>query len=174
MIYLLLLVLLTSCCAMGTPTQPRYTHDKSQVALNVQSVRVVINDPSNTAEQSGLSSAFRSWERKRFRTIGSSGTLLVTVSTKESPDVECGQNALILQKRRVTVSVRVMESEIYEDVNLAIETSRTNNDLPSHQPSKGSAAWAEYMTNLVNSIDTQIIHGLRRYAPKLFPHNHWG
>ena len=160
------LLLLSSCAALHTPSKPRYTHNTQSLPLSVNAIQISIQDSSVACDQSGLSEALREWAQKRFRPMAATGVMELVVSTEPIAPCISGDG---IDSRTVVVSVRVRDSELYDTVRLQVKTYRTNNKFGSEPPTPGSAVWSEYMSNLVNSLDAQILQGLRRYAPKLLP-----
>lgn len=171
MFYALLVLLLTSCSFMRQHSVPEYTHNSQTIPLSVNAVKVTINDTTSTCENSGFAGALRQWGQKRFKPMAKTGTLEVVVTTE--PIADCLSDEGITN-RTIVISVRIHGSEFYETARLQIKAYRTNNKFGSEPPEKGSEVWSEYMSNFINSIDAQILQGLRHYTPKLLSPAHRG
>ena len=165
MIYILLALLLSGCSALRTPYHPQYAFNKFSVPLDVASVSVTIADNTDAARDSGLARAMRTWSTKRFKAIGTQGSLRLILKTK--PIAPCMPDRG-LTTRKVVVDVYVQNTRHYETAHLQIELFRTNNKFGAEPLLVGSEEWATYMTDFVNTLDAQILQGLRHYAPKLF------
>lgn len=164
--YILSVLLLSSCAALHKPCKPQFTHNEQSLPLEVHGVRVAVRDTTVACEQSGLAEALREWARKRFRPIAQTGTMELVVTTEPIAPCITGDG---IDSRTVVVSVRIHGSALYDTVRLQVKAYRTNNKFGSEPPTPGTEVWSEYMSNLVNSLDAQIVHGLRHYAPKLLP-----
>ena len=166
MIHFLLLLLLTSCSALKVAYLPRYTYnEEAPLPLKVGEVSLTIADDTSTCFESGLAKSLRLWTKKRFKFVGE-GHMHILIKTRPiTPELA---NMPGLASRAVIAEVTIYGSKPYVSVRLEIELYRTNNKFGSDHSQVTSEAWAEYMTNFVNSFDKQVLLGLKKYAPKLF------
>ncbi|MCY4414470.1 MAG: hypothetical protein OXC30_05780 [Alphaproteobacteria bacterium] len=174
MIHLLLAALLISCAHNKQNSPTRYTHNATTIPLLISNISVAFpeNMDGHTIKEVdslGICGALTEWSQKRFQTHGD-GTMRVMVTTEKVPTTGpitknfWNHNALI-------ITIHITGSSLYTDVKLRIKAHRSMNIFRYGPPKHGTPAWAEFMTNLINSVDAQVVSGLQKYAPKLLVHN---
>jgi len=164
MIHIFLALLLLTSCHPVEPNRPKYNHESKQIPLRVGSVNVTISPAAQSADSMGIFSALKDWSKKRFMLSGR-GMLTVHVDVEKTPMQSDSMN--FWNNHAIVLTLTLSGSDLYKAVSLKIKTHRTMGAFPHHPPTVGTPAWSEFIGNLINSIDAQILHGLRRYGPKL-------
>ncbi len=173
MLHILLMLLLGSCCKDHGFQKPHFIFEKSQIPLAVKKV-VFSVDPCTegaTIEEEDrimLAHYLRQWSKSRFKTVGSSGVLMINVKLVALSAQNHGKVKNALSNHAVQIKAFVQESDLYSDLDIDIQAHRSLNTSPK-SPKVGTSEWAEYLKNFIDTIDTQFMYALRRYGPKLLP-----
>lgn len=174
MLQFLLLLLLASCCNRPNIGTPDFSFKNNPIPIQVREIRFSIDQcsdgvPLKEEDKILLAKSLKLWSQKRFIPQGQ-GVLEINLKlvslTKEENHKASSKNAM--NNHAVQLILALEGSPIYSNLDIIIQAHRSSN-FADKPPALQSEEWAQYLTNLVNSLDTQVIYALRCYGKKLIP-----